>query len=86
MTLGEALTASGRLGLEYYQVDGRIALTHLPQPDEQTRKILEGLGLRLPSFKPPTPKNPAKESPRPRRRSQTRSARESPITQTCLMT
>ncbi|GAB4240528.1 MAG: hypothetical protein Kow00109_15710 [Acidobacteriota bacterium] len=75
VTLSEALTALGWLCLEYYQVDGRIALTHLPQPDEQQQKILEALGVRLPTFKPPTPKKPAKKSPRTRRRSQTRSAR-----------
>lgn len=73
VTLEDALTALGRLCLEYYQVNGRIELTRLPQPDTQQQKILEALGVRLPTFQPSRLKKPTQKSPRSRRRSQPRS-------------
>ena len=75
VTLEEALTALGRLCLKYYQVNGRIELTRLPQPDAQQQKILEALGVRLPTFQPSRLKKPTQKSPRSRRRSQPRSTR-----------
>ncbi|ASV75788.1 Mobile element protein [Thermogutta terrifontis] len=75
VTLEDALTALGRLCLEYYQVNGRIELTRLPQPDTQQQKILEALGVRLPTFQPSRLKKPTQKSPRSRRRSQPRSTR-----------
>ncbi|HOK46274.1 MAG TPA: IS1634 family transposase [Bryobacteraceae bacterium] len=75
VTLEDALTALGRLCLEYYQVNGRIELTRLPQPDAQQQKILEALGVRLPTFPPSRLKKPTQKSPRSRRRSQPRSTR-----------
>ena len=75
VTLEEALTALGRLCLKYYQVNGRIELTRLPQPDAQQQKILEALGVRLPTFQPSRLKKPTQKSPQSRRRSQPRSTR-----------
>jgi transposase len=53
VTLDDALTALGRLCLEHYQVEGRITVTRLTHPDEPQQKILEALGVTLPTFKTP---------------------------------
>jgi transposase len=51
VTLPDALNQLGRLCLQHYQVDGKIVLTQLPQPDEEQSKILEALQVSWPKWK-----------------------------------
>ena len=49
VTVPDALAALGRLTLLQYKVDDKIAVTKLPMPDEQQKRILDALKVSLPS-------------------------------------
>ena len=49
VTVPDALAALGRLTLLQYKVDDKIAVTKLPMPDQQQRRILDALKVSLPS-------------------------------------
>ena len=51
VTLPDALNQLGRLCLQHYEVDGKIVLTQLPQPDVEQGKILEALQVKWPKWK-----------------------------------
>ncbi len=49
VTVPDALAALSRLTLLHYKVDDKIAVTKLPMPDEQRKRILDALKVSLPS-------------------------------------
>src|SRR5208337_4267906 len=49
VTVSDALASLSRLTLLHYKVDDEIAVTKLPMPDEQQKRILDALKVSLPA-------------------------------------
>ena len=82
VTLDDALTALGRLCLEYYQMEKRITVRRLTHPDERRQEILEALGVTPPTFKTPQGTGSPRRRCRPQRTARWFALSHSPST-TC---